>query len=312
MAWRIRATSRLVTTNGSLGTRHPLGASAERNASRQDLTRTDFDVLCVTKPRLKPDERPSRERRRNGDVHLDSDGRRARRGRERREDWVRSLDELQGADPEQACALATFLDLPELDADFLLALVERNRAGNSELRAAMDRRLGSLRERRQQLEHRMPGGRTLSREQRATFYSQWYYSAVRLCTSLPEMKSAESIAERLDLPRDLVRAALGFLLEAGLLVEDGNGFRLAPKRTHLGASSPLAPTHHRNWRVHAMNRYERMTPRDFAFTSPVTLSRADFFAIRELLVDTVTRVSSIVEPSDCESLALLNIDWLEL
>lgn len=214
--------------------------------------------------------------------------------------------------PEQACALASFLELQELDADFLLALVERNRAGNGQLRAAVDRRLGNLRERRQQLEHRMPGARTLSREERATFYSQWYYSAVRLVTSLPEMANAESIAMRLDLPRDLVRTAITFLLESGLLVEESRGFRLAPKRTHLGANSPLAPTHHRNWRVRTMNRYERMTPRDFAFTSPVTLSRADFLVIRELLVDAATRVSSIVEPSACESLAILNIDWLEL
>jgi hypothetical protein len=52
--------------------------------------------------------------------------------------------------------------------------------------------------------------------------------------------------------------------------------------------------------------------RDFAFTSPVTLSRADAGKIRALLVDAVARVAEIVEPSNCECLALLNIDWLEL
>ncbi len=61
-----------------------------------------------------------------------------------------------------------------------------------------------------------------------------------------------------------------------------------------------------------MSRYEAMTPRAFAFTSPIALSHADFSVIRELLIDTVAKVTKIVEPSSCESLGILNIDWLEL
>ena len=214
--------------------------------------------------------------------------------------------------PEQACALGSFLGLPELDADYLLALVERSRAGSPQLKTLIDRSLATLRERHQHLEHRLPGARTLSREERATFYSQWYYSAVRLAASLPKMPDAEAIAARLELPVALVRQALTFLLDAGLLVREKDGFRLAAKRTHLGAGSPLAAAHHRNWRVQSMARHESMSGRDFAFTSPISLSRADFTRIRELLVEAVANVAKIVEPSSCESLAVLNIDWLEL
>jgi uncharacterized protein (TIGR02147 family) len=213
--------------------------------------------------------------------------------------------------PEQACALASFLGLRDLETDYLLALVERSRAGSQELTTAIDRRLAILRERHQQLEHRLPGARTLSREERATFYSQWYYSAVRLAASLPDMTSAEAIAARLKVPPELVRHALAFLIEAGLLKHEDGKYRLAAKRTHLGASSPLAAAHHRNWRVQSMNRYEAMSARDFAFTAPISLSRADFARVRELLVQAVANVAKIVEPSSCEALAVLNIDWLE-
>jgi uncharacterized protein (TIGR02147 family) len=214
--------------------------------------------------------------------------------------------------PEQACGLASFLKLPELDADYLLALVDRNRAGSAELKLATERRLATLRELHQQVEHRMPGARTLSREDRATFYSQWYYSAVRLASSLPGMNDAEAIGERLGLPRDLVQATLDFLLGVGLIAREGKGFRLAAKRTHLGASSPLVAAHHRNWRAQVMSRYEGMTRKDFAFTAPLTLSRADFQRVRELLVETVASVSRIVEPSESEVLGVFNLDWLEL
>jgi hypothetical protein len=74
----------------------------------------------------------------------------------------------------------------------------------------------------------------------------------------------------------------------------------------------LAAAHHRNWRVAAMNRYEAMSARDFAFTSPLTVSRDDAARIRELLVGAVAAVAKIVEPSDSETMRILNIDWLEL
>jgi uncharacterized protein (TIGR02147 family) len=214
--------------------------------------------------------------------------------------------------PEQACGLATFLKLPELEADYLLALVDRNRAGSAELKLAIERRLATLRERYQEVEHRMPGARTLSREDRATFYSHWYYSAVRLTSSLPGMNDAETIGQRLKLPRELVQSTLDFLLDVGLIAREGKGFRLVAKRTHLGANSPLVAAHHRNWRAQVMGRYEAMTRRDFAFTAPLTLSRADFLRVRELLVETVAAVSRIVEPSEGELLGIFNLDWLEL
>jgi hypothetical protein len=61
-----------------------------------------------------------------------------------------------------------------------------------------------------------------------------------------------------------------------------------------------------------MARYERMTPSEFAFTSPIALSQADALRIRELLVETVAKVAKVVEPSECEGLRMLNIDWLEI
>jgi uncharacterized protein (TIGR02147 family) len=213
---------------------------------------------------------------------------------------------------EQACGLASFLGLRELEQDYLLGLVDKNRAGSAELKRAIDRRLGVLRERHEQVEHRVPGARTLSAEHRATFYSHWCYSAVRLASSLPELRDAPAIAERLQLPLALVDATLEFLTAAGLIAHDGERYQLVAKRTHVSPTSPLAAAHHRNWRTQAMHRYERMTRRDFAFTSPISLSRSDALRIRELLVEAVASVTKIVEPSECETLALLNIDWLEL
>jgi hypothetical protein len=126
------------------------------------------------------------------------------------------------------------------------------------------------------------------------------------------MVDQAAIAERLRLPAHLVQDALEFLLASNLIKHSAAGYELVARRTHLGASSPLAAAHHRNWRTVAMSRYERMSPRDFAFTSPVTLSRKDAARVRELLVGVVSGVTEVVGPSPAEALCVLNIDWLEV
>lgn len=214
--------------------------------------------------------------------------------------------------PEQACALAEFLALGELEADYLVALVERARAGSAALERALDRRLRMLRERHLQIEHRLPESKTLTLRQQATFYSQWYFSAVRLATSLDEASSAESIAARLRLPIDCVERALAFLVSAGLLERRGERYAMVAKRTHIGATSPLAAVHHRNWRTRAMAMYDDIKPSDFVFSSAIALSKEDLIKVRELLAQAVANVAEIVEPSTSETLAVFSIDFLEL
>jgi hypothetical protein len=63
--------------------------------------------------------------------------------------------------------------------------------------------------------------------------------------------------------------------------------------------------------VRAMALYEQMASSDFAFSAPMALSRRDFLRIRELLVACIADVTAIVEPSDCETAAVLNIDFLQ-
>lgn len=212
---------------------------------------------------------------------------------------------------EQACALADFLGLPELEADYFMGLVERDRAGTDPLRRALERRLAGLREKNRQLEYRVPVASSLTREEQSIFYSQWYYSAIRLTASLDGFDDATSIANRLQLPVHLVESEIAFLVSAGLLQRVGDRYSLATKRTHIGSSSPLASAHHRNWRAKAMSLYDRMTSKDFAFTAPMALSSDDLERIRELLVNLVQDATRIVEASPCETVAVLNIDLLE-
>jgi uncharacterized protein (TIGR02147 family) len=214
--------------------------------------------------------------------------------------------------PEQACALAEFFTLGELETDYFIAMVERARAGSVNLERSLVRRLKMLRDRHLQIEHRLPASKALTLRQQATFYSQWYFSAVRLAAGLDGMSSAEAIASRLKLPIDTVERALEFLLSARLLVRRGDRFFVATKRTHLSAAAPLAAVHHRNWRTKAMAMYDNQRPSDFVFTAAIALAKEDLAKVRELLTQSVASLAKIVEPSKSETLALFNIDFIEM
>ena len=213
---------------------------------------------------------------------------------------------------EQACSLADFLGLEVLETDYLVALVEHARAGSTTLGDSIERRLRMLREKQLQIEYRLPTAKPLSAEQQTTFYSQWYFSAVRLATSLEGTASnASVIAARLELPVELVERALAFLVSAGLVTRQGSQYAMATKRTHLAAASPLVSAHHRNWRTKAMSMYDHMDTDDFAFTAAIALAKEDFARVRQLLVECVANAAKLIEPSKCETLALLNVDFLE-
>lgn len=215
--------------------------------------------------------------------------------------------------PEQAALLCSYLGLTELESQYFLGLVDLGRAGSRELRRMVESRLGELRERASQLANRLPQDRALSDVERAVFYSRWTYSAVRLLTSVEGFGDSDAIARHLGLSREAVASVLEFLLTHGLCVRDERGqLRLGAQRIHLPSTSPLVAQHHRNWRLRAMDRHEKLGSEELAFSAPLTISREDFARVREKIVKLLEEVSAVVEKSEAQELACFNIDWVRV
>lgn len=211
---------------------------------------------------------------------------------------------------EQAARLTEHLELSELEAEFFVALVEHERAGNPSLRKLVDRRIAALRKRAASLAERLPQDRTLSDTEKARFYSSWAYSAVRLSTSVPGVDHVDAIATYLNLPRRKVAFIVEFLLTHGLCVRgDGGGLEMGPQRIHVGADSPFVVQHHRNWRNKAIERMDLVTERELCFTAPVSISVEDFAQVRGRLMAFINETVDFIAKSPAETLATLNIDW---
>jgi len=210
---------------------------------------------------------------------------------------------------EQAALTCEFLGLSELETDYFMNLIRLDRAGNVQLKKILRRNLDQLRQTSTQLSSRLKSDRKLSESERATFYSDWSYSAVRQLSAIPDYRTVAELEKHLGLPSKQLRQIIDFLLKAGLCVEKDGRITVGPKGTHLEASSPWINSHHRNWRQKGLERLNYDEPARLHYSAPMTLSSEDALKVKEMITQFLERLDSLIDKSPSEEARCLNIDW---
>ena len=210
---------------------------------------------------------------------------------------------------EQATSLADYLGFNELETEYFLNLVNLERAGTQPLKRFFQKQRSRIRDQSKELFHRLPKDQVLSDEQKAMFYSNWFYSGIRLLSSIEGFHDVDRIAERLELPKNLVRKVMDFLLKCGLCIEKNGKFTMGPKQTHLEAESPMVMRLHANWRIMAITKHPKISPDELALTMPMSLNLSDIPLIRKRLVEVIEEIRKIPAAADKpDQLACVNID----
>ncbi len=212
---------------------------------------------------------------------------------------------------EQALGVADFIGFSELETDYFVLLVQKSRAGTADLKKHYEKQLQGLHTAATALKNRVKHQKVTD-EDRATFYSHWYYSAVRLGVSIPQLDSATAIANYLNLDRPLVSKVLDFLKSNDLIVEKKGRYDIGPQVTHVGPDSPFVNRHHTNWRVKGLQALEGSSEKNWFYSGPMALSHEAASDIRKILIEAVEKATKKAAPSDSEVLRCLNIDWFEV
>ena len=213
---------------------------------------------------------------------------------------------------DQACSLADYFGLNELETQYLLVLAELERAGTERLRTTLKKQLEKIKEQGKELSAVIPGKRSLSEEEKAIFYSNWFYPAIWALTSIPEHQTLESISRYFNLPKQTVSRVISFLISTGLCIEENNLLRPGTAYVHLESDSPFIGRHHASWRQKAIERHPILTETEIAYSSPMSLSQDNAVKIRKLIVEWVSEVNKIRASSACEALYFLNVDWVKI
>lgn len=213
---------------------------------------------------------------------------------------------------DQAFLTTEFLAMNELEAKYFIGLVQLERASSLSYRRKLEDDLKVLKEQSQNLENRLTHQQILNEEQKAIFYSDWAYSAIRMLTSIEGCDSLESISQYFGLPKKMVNDVLQFLELTKLIIKEKNNYKIGPLSTHVAADSPWVKLHHSNWRNKAIELMSYPEPKKLHYTSPMTLSPTDAEKIRAQLVQLIDGVGKIVDDSPAKQLMCLNIDWFSI
>jgi uncharacterized protein (TIGR02147 family) len=213
---------------------------------------------------------------------------------------------------EQAFQICDYLGMNKVETDYFMLLVQKEKAGNHNLQRYYSEKIKEQQIELQDMKSRIKTKKTLSETDKALFYSNWFYSAIRLSTSVEGINTRDDIADFLDLPHKLVNQVVDFLVSVSLLFEDKGKLEFGPAITHLESKSPLIARHHANWRVKAMERHPKLSTDEFCFSGPLTIAEQDASKVRKKLTKVIEEVSEIVRKSEkVDKVYCINIDWFK-
>jgi uncharacterized protein (TIGR02147 family) len=210
---------------------------------------------------------------------------------------------------DQAVKVAEFFGFDEATTEYFIYLVSLERSDTKGLRDFYQKKLTRLREEALKVKSHVQGQEQLSEVDKGIFYSNWYYSAIRLLTSIEGFQSIDSIAEYFGFSRAQVGEIVPFLVATGLCTEEKGKIRFGTKSTHVAEGSPFVNNHRRNWREKATQKFTAPAPEDLFFVGPVSMSKKDAELVRKELMELIKTFSKRVADSPEEKLMCLNIDW---
>ena len=213
---------------------------------------------------------------------------------------------------EQGHKLAGYFGFIEIEQKFLLNLISYSRAGTFELKKFYEKELNEIRKKSKLIVNRVKHQNILGEKEKAIFYSDWKYSAIRLACDLDEIKTNKDLSLKFKLDETIIKKHTDFLIENGLIYVESGVFKLGPSSTHISKDSAFVTGHHRNWRLKSIETSDQLDEKEILYTAPMCVSKEVFNKLNENLLHFIDQFVSDASSSKGEELYYLNIDLRKL
>jgi len=209
---------------------------------------------------------------------------------------------------DMAFGIGDFLKLSPEEVEFFLILFHFEKAGSQKLRFYYQDQMRRVLHKRTEVKSRVAADQQVDFAKQMRFFSEWLYIAIFTVVQIPEYRSETKIAEKLHLSEGDIRKAVLWMTEQGFLKREKGQLVATAQRIHLGVESPFIDQHHRNWRNEAMRSLHRKTEMDLRYSGAISISQADYFRIRELMLQAISNIESVLKPSRDEELVGIAFD----
>lgn len=215
--------------------------------------------------------------------------------------------------PDQAYGMTVVMELNKDEADFMMQLVQRDRASSKLYREHLSRKLEETGKKKQQLSEKLTPGRVISGEDQARYYAAWYYPAIHTLASIPEFQTIKALEQRLNLSREVLDKAIEDLERMELIRRDGSKVTPLAKNIHAASTSALNFSYHTVWRAIGNQRMQELPAgRNVHYTALYSLSKTDAQKLKSMMTDFIQRTRDVVGPSAEETAVCLTCDVFEI
>jgi len=211
--------------------------------------------------------------------------------------------------PDHAVGLTAFWEFSGEATEFFLEMVHYGRAATGTLRAHLLKRLKSLADRQRDVMAHVEAPSLGEMEHQSIYYSHWNWSALHILVQVPGLRSERALADRLQLPVEMIRQTLTVLQTMGLVTRSKEGWIATQKNLHAPVGSIQSWLHHGSWRQKANENMRRASNEAIHFTGVWSLSREDRERIGDHMLKLIETSNKIIGPSQEEDVACLCLDW---
>jgi len=213
---------------------------------------------------------------------------------------------------EQSHAISEFLGHSRKEKKYFLILVQKARAATRSLREFFGEDIRELQRQNQTVRQRLKTDKSVRDRDAATYYGNWHYAAIHSLCSIPEFQNLKNLSNRLRLSSSNVLRYLNFLIDRGYVRQQAGRYIASRKRVHLDGNSSFINQHHANWRHKATESLYHSQPDTVHFSGIYVLSVEDYGRIQRLLLESISKIDAIVEPSNEETAAGIAIDLFSI
>ncbi len=211
---------------------------------------------------------------------------------------------------EHALLISDFLGHTEIEREYFLLLVQKDRAGSVRLQKYFQQKIERIRTKRNQISAVVKeASKSLSPEDQVIYYSHWIYTALHMALMIPDLQNRDALRKYLGVTAKRINSAIEFLVRAGLATETRGKVKIGPNRIHLPENSPLINRHHANWRVQALGALDDPQAKDLHYSAIISISEPGAKKVRDLLLELVKNSDEIIMNAQDEAVYNLNLDF---
>lgn len=205
------------------------------------------------------------------------------------------------------------LNFSDTETEYFLLILRLSRAGTKTLSEYLEQKRLALKKQYSEVDSRITAVKKSPNDQIQLYYcSSWIPSVVHAATSCPHYQTAQAIAERLALSKQIVEKHLETLEKYQLIKFSEGKWIHSGNSIHFPKNSLMDATFQLNQRLLGLNSINRRQPEDVHYSMVFPANKETASKFRELFLNTIEKIHKDAASADSEDVYAISMDFFKV